>query len=96
MRIIFKILVAPLVPVLTITVAMLNFLFCYAVVVLHFISGIGVLLGVVALITHKTTNGIILLILAFLLSPVGIPAIAGWLIDKMDDLNYSIKDFITS
>ena len=96
MRIIFKILAAPIVLILTITVAVLTFLFCYAVVALNIISVIGVVIGVTALITHHTTNGIILLILAFLISPVGIPAIAGWLIGKLDALNYSLKDFITS
>jgi len=96
MRIIFKIFAVPFVIVLTPLVALLSFLFCYAVIVLHIISGIGVLLGVVGLITGQTSNGLILLGLAFLISPFGIPAIAGWLVDKLDDLNYSLKNYITS
>jgi hypothetical protein len=96
MRIIFKIFAIPFVIILTPLVALLTFLFCYAVIVLYIISGIGVLLGVVGLITGQTTNGLILLGIAFLISPFGIPAIASWLVSKLDDLNYSLKNFITS
>lgn len=96
MRTILKIIAAPFVVILTPTVALLTFLFCYAAAVLNIISGIGALLGAVALFSHQTVNGCIILFLAFLLSPLGLPAIAEWLIDKLDDLNYSLKDFITS
>jgi len=96
MRIILKIIAAPFVVILTITGACLAFLFGFASVVLNIVSGIGALLGFVTLITGQTTNGIIILVLAFLLSPVGLPAVAEWLIGKLYDLNYSLRNFITS
>lgn len=34
--------------------------------------------------------------LSFLISPLGLPNIADWLIDKVDALNYSLRDFIMS
>jgi len=94
MRIILKILAAPFVAVLTVLWAVLTFLFCYAVVVLEIISGIGVLLAVALFIMGQNVGGIVFLITSFLISPLGIPRIAGWLLDKMDDLNDALKDFI--
>ena len=38
--------------------------------------------------------GITGLVLAFLLSPFGLPAAAEWLVCKLDDLTYSLKTFI--
>ena len=35
------------------------------------------------------------LVIAFAVSPFGLPAVAEWLIDKLDSLNYSLKSFIT-
>jgi hypothetical protein len=96
MRIILKILFAPLVVVLTISWAFLVFVFCWAETILSFISGIAGLIAVVFFIAGQIPNGIVLMVIAFLISPVGIPAIAKWLIDKLDDLNDAIKDFITA
>ena len=38
--------------------------------------------------------GITGLVLAFLLSPFGLPAAAEWLVCRLDNLNYSLKTFI--
>ena len=34
-------------------------------------------------------------VVAFLVSPFGIPAIADWLMDRLYSLKYSLQDFIT-
>jgi len=95
MKIIFKILAAPFVVVLTLIVPFLWFVFCYASAVLYVVSGIGVLLSVVLFIMGETLGGGVFLFLAFLLSPFGIPKIAEWLIDRLTALNYSLRNFIT-
>lgn len=92
MRLILKILAVPIVVVLTLLVWICSgLLYCSA-----FILGLaGTLLGifgVLALITAQTTNGIILLVMAFLVSPFGIPMAAAWLIGKIQDLRYAIQD----
>ena len=46
-------------------------------------------------IQSHTPWGITWLVMAFLLSPFGLPAVAEWLICKLDGLNYSLKCFIT-
>lgn len=92
-KLFFKIIAAPLVLVLTIAVAVLTFLFCWASTFLQIASGIGVF----ALFFAGTTTGcIVFLILSFLISPLGLPRVADWMIDKVDDLNYSLRDFIMS
>ncbi len=96
MRVILKILAAPFVVVLTVLWAVMVFLFCWAETILHFASGIAGLLAVVLLFMGQTTGGIVFAVIAFLISPVGIPAIAKWLIDRLDDLNDSLKTFITT
>ena len=52
------------------------------------------ILGVVLLITGSTTNGIILLVIAFLVSPLGIPMAAAWLLGKIQDMRCAIQDRI--
>ena len=92
----FKIIAAPFVVILTITVAILTFLFCWAKTFLEIISGLGVLLSIVLFFIGQKVGCCVFLILSFLISPLGIPAIADWLIDKVDDLNYSLRYFIMS
>ena len=96
MRIIFKIIAAPFVAILTVIGAVFTFLFCVAASILGYISGIGALLAIVMFIGGQTPGGIAFLVGAFLISPFGIPAIAEWLIVKMHGLNYALRDFITS
>ena len=46
-------------------------------------------------ISGQTLGGIVFLVLAFLISPYGIPAIAEWLVDKLHNLNFALRGFIT-
>jgi hypothetical protein len=92
----FKIIAAPLVLALTIITPIVTFLFCYAEAFLQIVSGIGVLIGAVLIFTGQYWGGGVILFLAFLLSPLGLPAVAEWLIDKLGDFNYSLRDFIMS
>ena len=46
-----------------------------------------VLLGVAVLITYSPQNGLILLLMTFLISPMGIPLAAIWLLGKVQDFH---------
>jgi hypothetical protein len=96
MRIILKILAAPFVVALTLLWAVMVFVFSWAETVLHYVSGLSLLASVALFIMGQTTGGIVFAVIAFLISPVGIPAIAGVLIDMLDSLNCVLKDFITA
>ena len=94
MTIVLKILAAPLIALLTVSWALLVFVFALATKILNYLSGLAGLAAIIFFIAGQTTNGIVFAIVSLLISPVGIPAIAGWLIDKLDDLNYTLKCFI--
>ena len=94
MRIILKILAAPFIVILTILWAVLVFVFCWAETILQYVSGLVGVIAILLFFMGQTTGGIVFIIIAFLISPVGIPAIANWLIDKLDDINDALKSFM--
>ena len=51
-------------------------------------------LGVSVLITYSMQNGFILLLMAFLISPMGLPLAAIWLLGKVQDVKYAIQDWM--
>lgn len=57
-------------------------------------SGLLSLLAVAVLITYSVKNGIILLLIAFLVSPMGLPMLAVWLLGKLQGANAAIKNFL--
>ena len=96
MRIILKILAAPFIAILTVSWAVLIFVFCWLETILNYVSGLAGIVALVLFIMGQTTGGIVFGIIAFLICPVGLPAVAKWLIDKLDDLNDALKSFITA
>ena len=55
-------------------------------------ANIIALLGIAVLITYSPQNGLILLLMAFLIGPMGLPLSAIWLLGKVQDLKYTIQD----
>lgn len=93
--IVLKILAAPFVVALTLFVAIVSFLYCVASALCHIGCVVLTLLALVLFIGGQTLGGVVFLVLAFLVSPFGIPAIADWLMDRLYSLKYSLQDFIT-
>ena len=52
------------------------------------------LLAVAVLITYSVKNGIILLVIALLISPLGLPMLAVWMLGKLQGANAAIKRFL--
>ena len=97
MRLIFKIFALPFLLVLSLLAAVLMFLFDVAGWFLSLASGILAVIAVgLFVLQHQPVGGVAFLVLAFLLSPYGLPAIAEFLIGILDELNYSLRRFITS
>ena len=57
-------------------------------------STVVALLGVAVLVTYSPQNGVILLVIAFLVSPAGLPIAAVWLVGKVQDLRFAIQDAV--
>ena len=94
---IFKILAAPVVLLLTVLVMVLSFLTSVAAAVLNIVSTVFVVIALFSIFIEKDVGpGVTALVGAFLMSPYGLPALADWLIGKLDGLNESLKGFIAN
>ena len=93
--IVLKFLAAPFVVVLTLLVAIMSFLYCVTSALCHIGCVVLTLLALVLFIGGQTLGGVVFLVLAFLVSPFGIPAIVDRLMDSLYSLKYSLQDFIT-
>ena len=94
LKLLLMIAVAPIVVALTLFVWICLGLVYVSGLVLGLISMILALLGVAVLITYSPQNGLILLLMTFLISPMGIPLAAIWLLGKVQDLKYAIQDWM--
>ena len=94
LKLLLKILVAPVILALTLFVWLCAGLVYLSSLVLRLISMVIALLGVAVLLTCSLQNGIILLVMAFLISPFGLPMAAIWLLGKVQDLKFAIQDLV--
>ena len=92
---VLKILAAPFLLILTLLAAVITFLACIAGALCYVACILLTLLGLASLSFGMIQGGIVGLVLAFLVSPYGIPAIADWLVARLHALNYTLRDFIT-
>lgn len=94
LKLILKIAAAPFVIALTLFVWICaGILYCSSVIFGLVGTVIG-LLGMAVLVTYSVQNGIILLVIAFLFSPLGLPMAAAWLLGKVQGLRYWMQDWI--
>lgn len=94
MRLILKIIAAPVVLTLTLFVWICSGLLYVSAFVFGLAGTVVAILGVAVLVTYSPKNGVILLVIAFLVSPMGLPMAAAWLLGKIQDLRYAIQDRI--
>ena len=92
LRCLLMIVTAPVILVLTLFVWLCMGLIYISGLVLGLLSTVIALLGVAVIITYSPQNGVILLVIAFLISPMGLPLAAIWLLGKVQDLKYAIQD----
>ena len=94
--IVLKILAAPFVVALTLLVAIVSFLYCVASALCHIGCVVLTLLALVLFLGGQTLGGVVFLVLAFLVSPFGLPAIGGWLLERLYGVKYALQDFMFS
>ena len=92
LKCLLMIVTAPVILVLTLFVWLCMGLIYISGLVLGLLSTVIARLGVAVLITYSQQNGVILLVIAFLISPMGLPLAAIWLLGKVQDLKYAIQD----
>ena len=90
------IITAPVILVLTLFVWLCMGLIYISGLVLGLLSMVIALLGVAVLLTYSLQNGLILLVMAFLISPMGLPLAAIWLLGKVQSFKFAIQDWVYS
>ena len=94
LKLLLKILVAPVILTLPLFVWICVGIVYISGLVLGLISMVIALLGVAVLLTCSLQNGIILLVMAVLICPYGLPLAAIWLLGKVQDLKFAIQDLV--
>ena len=94
LKCLLMIVTAPVILVLTLFVRLCMGLIYISGLVLGLLSTVSALLGVAVLITYSSQNGTILLVMAFLISPMGLPLAAIWLLGKVQSLKFAIHDWV--
>lgn len=94
MKFILKILVAPVIVILTVFIWLCALTLKLSAWAFGIVSTVLGLLGVAILLLDSVTNGIIVLVVAFLVSPVGLPMLAAWTIGQMQRFRYFVQDAV--
>ena len=91
MRWIFKLLTAPIVLVVDLFIlACVGILSC-STMLFQVVSSVIALLGILVLATYSPKNGMILLTIAFLISPMGLPMFAAWVLSALQSVSHFFK-----
>ena len=91
MKSILKVLTFPIVLILDLFTWICVGLISCSTILFKLASAILSILAVAVLITYSEQNGLILLTMAFLVSPLGLPMIAVWLLGGLQKISGSIK-----
>lgn len=94
MKFVLKILFAPVIAVLVVLVSALALILNLSAWVFGIASTILGILGLAVLLLDNAVNGGIILVIAFLVSPVGLPMLAAWMLGQIQRFRYFIQDAV--
>ena len=94
MKFILKILFAPVIAILAVIIWLSALTLKLSAWVFGIVSTILGVLGLAVLLLDSFTNGAIILVFAFLVSPVGLPMVAAWTIGQMQRFRYFVQDAV--
>lgn len=94
MKFVLKILFAPVIAALVVLVSALALILNLSAWVFGVASTILGILGLAVLLLDNAVNGVIILIIAFLVSPVGLPMLAAWMLGQIQRFRYFIQDAV--
>lgn len=96
MKILLKILLAPVSILISLTVWLCAGLISCSAFVFKLAGSLLALIALAVMLTYSVKNGFILLLFAVLASPVGLPLIAVWLLGGLQTVNGGIKRILHS
>ena len=91
MKWILKILTIPVILLIDLFTLVCMGIISFSAIPLRIVSGIIALLGMAVLVTYSPKNGTILLTIAFLFSPIGLPMLAVWILSILQGISQFIK-----
>ena len=94
MKFILKILFAPVIAALVVLVSALALILNLSAWVFGIASTILGILGLAVLLLDNVVNGVIILVIAFLVSPIGLPMLAAWMLGQIQRFRYFIQDAV--
>lgn len=94
MKFVLKILFAPVIAVLVVLVSALALILNLSAWVFGIASTILGILGLAVLLLDNAANGVIILVIAFLVSPIGLPMLAAWMLGQIQRFRYFIQDAV--
>ena len=94
MKFVLKILFAPVIAVLVVLVSALALILNLSAWVFGIVSTILGILGLAVLLLDNAANGGIVLVIAFLVSPIGLPMLAAWMLGQIQRFRYFIQDAV--
>lgn len=94
LKLVLKIVIALVILLLTLAIWICVGLVYVSGLVLSLVSMVFVLLGVAVLVTYSPQNGLILLVITYLLSQFGLPKLAFWSLGKVQDFRYLLQNAI--
>lgn len=94
MRLIFKLLAFPFVLITGLLYLICKFLVIASGAVLGILSGMVFLASLVLFFTAGMWAGLAWLVIAFLISPYGLPMAAAWLVGMIGGANHALRDFV--
>ena len=94
MKFVLKILFAPVIAVLVVLVSVLALILNLSAWVFGIASTILGILGLAVLLLDNAANGVIILVIAFLVSPIGLPMLAAWMLGQIQRFRYFIQDAV--
>lgn len=92
MKLIFKILTAPVTLAIDLFTLVCIGLISFSAFFLRLASGIVGILGILVLVTYSVKNGLILLTIAFLVSSMGLPMLAAHILTGLQRISRAIKE----
>lgn len=96
MRLLFKVLLLPVILVTWILYGVCRLIVLASGVLLGILSGIALIAAGVLFFRVGILPGAVVLTIAFLISPYGIPKLAAWLTGKLGGFNYILRDYVIS
>ena len=94
MKLLLKIIAAPVIVALTLFVWICSAVLYCSAYVLGLAGSLLGLLAILVIVLDSVKNGLMLLLFAYLISPLGLPMAAAWLLARVQDLRYAIMDAV--